>query len=119
VERLEICEDRYKWQDDIDQTQWLDVLRPFVAVETLCLSKELGPLVLPALSEEGATDVLPALRNISLEESSTSVPDVVTPFVAAREVSDNPVGFQAWENRNSVITFAHCKLSRTITDSCP
>jgi hypothetical protein len=117
VERLEIREDRYKWQNDIDKTQWLEFFRPFIAVETLCLSKGLGPLVLSALSEEGATGVLPALRDLSLEEFALQ--GFVTPFFAARQVSGNPVVLQAWEKRNSVVTFGHCKLSRTITDSFP
>jgi hypothetical protein len=119
VKRLEICEDRYRWQDDVDETQWSDFFRPFVAVETLCLSKELEPPVMAALSERGAMDVLPALRDLSVEGLEPSKYEPTFIFITARRLSDNPVVIQPWEKQNSVMTFGHCKLSRTITDSCP
>jgi hypothetical protein len=77
----------------------LELLRPFIAVENLYLSKKLGPLILPALTEEVVTEILPALRNLSLEgfgspEPSPFVKEVVDPFVAACRVLGNAVGFQ-------------------------
>jgi hypothetical protein len=45
------------------------VLRPFIAVETLCLSMRLAAFIRPVLTEkvEVVTEILPALRNIFLE----------------------------------------------------
>ena len=39
LERLEIREHRECWQDDIEVTQWLELLRPFIFVKHLVLSK--------------------------------------------------------------------------------
>lgn len=107
VQQLEICEVRSEWQDDIDKTQWLEFLRSFVGVNTLCLSKVLMPLVLPALREGGATDLLPALSALSLE-------GLEAPFVAPNDFSVELVSIRPWDRWK---TSARCKLSRT--DSCP
>jgi hypothetical protein len=51
---LEIGEGRggSNGQVDIDRAQWLEFLRPFIALETLCLSKRLVPFIMPVLTEE-------------------------------------------------------------------
>ena len=97
VERLHIREDAElgpQWQDDIENTQWIDFLHPFVAVKDLYLSEELAPLVALALREsDGAADVLPALQNIFFEglKPSRLFRAVIGPFIAARESSKRPV----------------------------
>jgi hypothetical protein len=101
VEWLDISENRSDRQVDVDGTQWLELLRPFVTVENLCLSERLGPLIVPVLTEEVATGILPELRNLFLEglgpsRSSQFVQEVVEPFIAARQVLGNPVGFHEW-----------------------
>jgi hypothetical protein len=72
VERLYICENEYdrrgrpRWQDDIEDSQWLDVLRPFTALKDLHVSRELLPRIAPAFEElaaERVTEVLPALQS--------------------------------------------------------
>jgi len=70
LERLELRENHYQpqhWQDDIENAQWLEILRPFTSVKDLVLSGQLVQLVAPALGEpigERATEELPALQNI-------------------------------------------------------
>ena len=85
------------WKDNIENREWLELLHSFTAVKTLYLSKELAPLIGPALQElvEGrTTELLPTLENIFLEglESSGHVQKGIGKFVAARQVfSSHPV----------------------------
>jgi hypothetical protein len=63
--------DRLRWQDDIEDSQWLEVLHPFTAVTYLYVSKEILPRIAPAFQElagERVTEVLPALQNLFLED---------------------------------------------------
>ena len=83
-------------QDDIENTQWLDLLRPFINVKDLQLSEKVAPCVAPALQEitgERVTEVLPALQNISLHDFKASRPveEAIMQFVAARQFSAHPV----------------------------
>ncbi len=62
---------------DIEPTRWLELFRPFVAVQNLYISEKLGPLITPALQTlrvtgERVTEVLPKLRTISLKEPQPS-----------------------------------------------
>ncbi len=62
-----IQRDRPCWQDDIENIQWLELLRPFTTVKALYLSRGITTRIIPALEElagERATAVLPALQNI-------------------------------------------------------
>ncbi|KAH9963620.1 hypothetical protein BC827DRAFT_1383141 [Russula dissimulans] len=105
LERLDIREHRHfspQWQDDMDNSQWLELLRPFIAVKDLYLSEGLALRVAPALQElveESATDLLPALQSLFLEglQSSGSVQEAIGQFVAVRQLSENPVIIQNWE----------------------
>jgi hypothetical protein len=104
-ERLDIHEHQIwspHWQDDMDNSQWVELLRPFITVKELYLSKGLALRVAPALQElagESATELLPALQSLSLEglESSGSVQEAIEQFVAVRQLSENPVIVQNWE----------------------
>ena len=91
VERLIIWERRYmelEGQDDIEDSQWLELLRPFTGVKDLYLPKESAPRIAPSLQElvgGRATEVLPALQSIFLEEFPPSGPvkEAIGKFVAA------------------------------------
>jgi len=77
-------------------SQWLELLRPFVAVQNLYVSKDLVPFVaasLLELTEERTMEVLPALKNLFLEgfEPSGSVQEAMKPFVFSRQLSGYPV----------------------------
>jgi hypothetical protein len=98
VERLyifELVSSRY-WQDDIESSQWLDLLRPFASVKHLHISREFVPHITPTLQvlvREGATEVLPALQTLFLEEPLPSGPvqETIEQFIAARQLAGSPV----------------------------
>jgi hypothetical protein len=101
---LETKRSQTYWKDNIENREWLELLHSFTAVKNLYLSKELAPLIGPALQElvEGrTTELLPTLENIFLEglESSGHVPKGIGQFVAARQVfSSHPVTISRWKN---------------------
>jgi len=80
LEHLFIYDNKYSrplWQDDIENSQWLELLQPFIAVNNLHLSREFTPRIVPALQElvkERKTEVLPALQYLCLEEDHASGP---------------------------------------------
>ena len=89
-------------QDDFENAQWLDILRPFIAVKNLYISEKFAPriaLVLQKLVGGGITEVLPKLQNIFLEELLPSGPvqEGVGQFVEARRVSGHTVTVLHWE----------------------
>ena len=93
VEHLDIFEDTRKyepldWPDDIEGSQWLEVLRPFTALKDLYISGEFLPRIAPALQElagEHLKEVLPVLESISLPfNPSGPALAAVEEFVAAR-----------------------------------
>jgi hypothetical protein len=57
-------------QVNVDREQYLEYLRPFIAVETLFLSGRLVPFTMPILTEavQAVTELLPAHRKLTLEE---------------------------------------------------
>ena len=107
VEDLYI-EHRYShpvWKDDtIENTLWLQLLRPFTAVKNLCLSKEFAPGIAAALQElvgERIIEVLPNLQNIFVKglEQVESGPfeENIGQFVAARQLSNHPIAISGWD----------------------
>ena len=104
VEHLYISESsRLPWPDDIENSQWLELLHPFAAVKDLYISSEFVPRILPALQEltgERVTEVLPALQTLFLDEPLASGPvqDIIVQFVDARQRVDHPIGISRWEN---------------------
>ena len=109
LERLRICDDdRYLpplWKDDMESPQWLEMLRPFVTVKDLYLSKKVARRVAAALqglsdSEELVTEVLPALQDIFIESLQPSglIQEVFHKFVTVRgrQVSCVPVAIHSW-----------------------
>jgi hypothetical protein len=103
VEQLSII---VRWkstlQVDMEDTQWLELFRPFTAVRTMRIDREMQSLIVPALQEltgERATEVLPALEGLYLEEYPPSGSDqqAVEPFIAARQYSNYPVAVHCWE----------------------
>ena len=88
-------------KDSVENGEWLDFFRPFMAVKNLYLSENLAPLIAPALQElvEGrTTDVLPALQNIFLKGlgSSASVQESIGKLVATRQAANNPIVISPW-----------------------
>ena len=105
LEHLKILSSRSRWQDDIETTQWLELLYPFTSVKHLFISDGLVPLVAPALQElagERVTEVLPMLQNLSLERRRHSEPveEAIRQFIAARQLSGHPVAVLGHEVDN-------------------
>ncbi len=99
LEHLYIHETEYtfqpNWPDNIEDVQWLELLRPFTTVKTLYLSRDITSRIAPALQElvgERATEVLPALQSLFLEELRPlgRVQEAIDKFVAARQLSNHP-----------------------------
>jgi len=99
LEDLYIFDDRVRpprWQDDVENTLWLELLHPFAAVKNLYLCERFVPRILPALQElvgGRATEVLPTLENVFLEGIQPSGPlrEGIEKFVAARQLTSHPV----------------------------
>ena len=105
VKRLSVFEETLSpphWQDDIENSQWLKLLHPFTAVKNLYLSRQFAPRIAPSLQElvgERATEALPALQKLFLEEILPSRPaqKAIGKFVAARQLSNHPITISQWE----------------------
>jgi hypothetical protein len=104
VEHLYIYEPEYfssQWQDDIESTQWQELFHPFIAVKNLYVSKTFAQSIAPALQEivvERATEVLPVLESLFLEERQSSGPiqESIKQFVAERQLLGHPVVISHW-----------------------
>ncbi|KAF8494185.1 hypothetical protein F5888DRAFT_676722 [Russula emetica] len=111
LEDLYIFEDQYNalnWQDDVENTLWLELLHPFTAVKHLYLCKEFVPRIAPALQElvgGRTTEVLPTLENIFLEGFQPSGPlhKGIEEFVAARRLTGtcHPVAVSRWDGNSN------------------
>jgi hypothetical protein len=96
------------WQDDVENTLWLDLLRPFAAVKNLYVSKGFVPRIAPALQEPvggRSTELFPTLENIFLEGLQHSGPlhEGIEKFVAARRLTSHPV--EVWLGQEAVMTY--------------
>ncbi|KAH9992503.1 hypothetical protein BJV74DRAFT_950974 [Russula compacta] len=80
----------------VHPVQWIELLEPFISVQSLSVFGELSPLVAHALQELSArrtTEVLPALRRLFLEQPSPSVSmwEDIELFIARRQHSNHPI----------------------------
>ena len=108
LEDLYIYESPYSpfepvWKDNIENTLWLELLRPFPAVKNLYLSEKFASLITPALQEltGGSTaEVLPSLQNIFLEELQPlgTVQASIQQFAATRQVTSHHIAVARWDN---------------------
>jgi hypothetical protein len=110
LEDLDISEHEYyyiNWPDNVENTQWLELLHPFTSVKNLYLSMRVAHRIVPALQELAGgrtTEVLPTLQNIFLELLKPSGPirEGIEQFVARRQVVSHPIAVSHWENALSV-----------------
>jgi hypothetical protein len=113
VEHLYIHEDgcaQLRWQDDIESSQWLELLHPFTAVKGLHISLGFVQRIASSLQEltrERVTEVLPTLQSIFLEKTLPSGPvqEAIGRFVAARRLASHPVAVSRWEKKVGLSTF--------------
>ena len=87
----------------MEDTQWLEILRPFTSVTGLFLSEDSVPFVAPALQElsrESVTEVLPALQNLFFTGPQLSGPvkEAIWKFIAARQLFGYPVTVHHWDD---------------------
>jgi hypothetical protein len=106
VEHLYILNEvpKLRWQDDIENSQWLELFHPFTGVKNLYMSSKFAPRIAPALQElvgERTMEVLPALQNIFLQEppsgSSGPAQEMIGKFVVARQLASHPMAVSRWE----------------------
>ena len=110
VQHLYIVKDHMGlvWQDEIESSQWLEVLHPFTVVKHLFISREFTPRIAPTLQElvgERASEVLPALQTLFLEGPplpSGPVQEAIEHFIAARQLSARPVSLSRWESKKNM-----------------
>ena len=96
LETLEIAVNRGDWQGDIEVTQWLELLHPFISVKEMTLvCEDSVRRVAPPLQElarERPTEVLPTLQVLSLStEPSGPVKEAIEQFIATRRLCGLPV----------------------------
>ena len=78
------------WKEVIGPADWLDLFRPFSAVEELYVSPLLGsPVAFALAGATGEAEILPALRSVFFEEGkeSASLKETIKPFSVARRLS--------------------------------
>ena len=91
------------WREIIEDTLWLELLRPFSAVKNLHLSEEFALRIGPALQEElvgsRTMEVLPTLQSIFVEGLQLSGPvhEGIVKFVAARWLFGHHITVSLWE----------------------
>jgi hypothetical protein len=98
LEGLDITENHYRpphWQDDMEPTQWLELLRPLTSLKELYLSGELVLRVVPALqglANDEIIEVLPVLQYLFAGNSESElVQEAIGIFLAARQACGHPV----------------------------
>jgi hypothetical protein len=106
AERLYIRGNRYRGEDDTESMQWLDIFRPFTAVKSLYVSKDLVKRIACALQEsveERVTDALPSLERLYLETDHDHpwkpIQEAIEPFVAARQPLGHAIVVSPWDRR--------------------
>ena len=87
---------RQHWQGNVDNVLWVRLLHPFTFVKNLYLTEEIAQRIVPALQDlvgVRATEVLPTLENIFLEEGqrSGSVQEGIQQVVAVRQAAGHPI----------------------------
>jgi hypothetical protein len=108
LEYLEVFADQLYWRSNMENAQWLGLLRPFFSVKDLALFDDLVKFVAPALKDltgERVLEVLPALQNLFLKGSRPSAPskpvqEALEQFVVARQLSGRPVTLHFWGYRS-------------------
>jgi hypothetical protein len=88
--------------DNVENDQWLELLRLFTAVKSLYLSEGSAPVIAAALQEligSRISEVLPSLRNIFVEGLGRSGPlqENIGQFVSARQLSGHPIAISVWD----------------------
>ena len=94
-----------RWQNDIENNQWLELLHSFTAAKGLYISQAFTPRIVPALQElvgERVTEVLPALQTLFLETLPGPGPvrEAIGLFVTARQLAGHPIAVSRWQRES-------------------
>ena len=110
LESLKITVPREDWQGDIEATQWQELLHPFISVKEMTLVREVSArLIAPFLQElsasgEGATEVLPALQDLSFDVGywlrSGPVDAAIDQFATTRRFYGHPFNLRFYDNES-------------------
>jgi hypothetical protein len=92
---------RWEDNDNIESHEWLELLLPFTALQSLYVSKAFVPRITAALQEpvrERITEVLPTLQNLFLGglHGPGPVQESIELFVAARQLLGHPIAVSLW-----------------------
>ena len=86
---------------DIESSQWLELLGPFIAVKHLYMTPKSAPGIATALQglvAETVAEVLPALQTVFLKTPpSEPIQEAIEKFAAARQLFDHPITVPRWE----------------------
>jgi len=107
LERLDIREGSTsprRWQD-VETTQWFELLHPFTTLKDLYLDKKVAPRVVLALRrlvEDNETEELRTLQNLFIEDLKPSGPlqEAIGEFVAACQHSGFPLAVHSWDEQS-------------------
>ena len=109
VERLELYgryHSRHPNSMNLDLPQWPELFQPFIAVQSLCVSTQLVPLIAPALLEltvARVIEVFPELRILFLGsyQPYSSAQEAIEPFIVVCQRSGRPIVVQRWSSDNN------------------
>jgi hypothetical protein len=89
----EKCDQSSEWHDEVNRTQWRELLRPFNNVKTLRVQIELIGGLSRSLRSEGGEMSLELLPNLLEPQYSggSSVDDAFTQFINERQTAGHPV----------------------------
>jgi hypothetical protein len=97
VERLTFNHEEHsqssEWQNEVDRTQWRQLLRPFSNLSTLYVKDELVERIAHSLQTddgEPPLELLPTLRELGYS-GGDDARDAFTPFIDERQVAGHPV----------------------------
>jgi hypothetical protein len=92
------------WTDDMESSQWLELLQPFVAVKDLVLplqfqvARQVATALreLTALTASAVTEVLPALGQVFVHHVDViRIQREFAPFITARQLSGHPLSVRS------------------------
>ena len=89
-----------EWKDNVENTQWLELLHHFAAVKKLYLTEHAARRIVPALQElDGGrtTEVLPALENIVLDSETPESIEGIRQFAATRQITGHSITVSLWD----------------------
>jgi hypothetical protein len=94
-----------RWGIRMLDSEWLQLLRLFPALETMSISKHLAhrlSMALKGLGEEQVTEILPVLQYLFIDGFAPLIEERIGNFVAARQLSGHPIVVQCWPGENIV-----------------